>query len=138
MYATTPLTIAPFVSALRTSQTSSGHDNVWQNDVPRYQALLIWSNTPRIALHISSVPHKGKRRGGTTRVLPRNANESSRGERHTSAHHGSAETNRQLDVCDAVINVVRDFIRGPKWQDVVPRQVEGKPTFGFLVGRDGV
>ena len=45
---------------------------------------------------------------------------------------GSAERDRQLSVRTAILSDVREFIGDQPWQNIVPRQVNAKPEFGFI------
>ena len=45
---------------------------------------------------------------------------------------GSAERDRQLSVRSAILSDVHEFIGDQPWQNIVPRQVNDKPEFGFI------
>jgi hypothetical protein len=47
---------------------------------------------------------------------------------------GNATLQREFDVRTQVISVVRTFIAGRPWRDLVPFQRQGLPTFAFLFG----
>jgi hypothetical protein len=47
---------------------------------------------------------------------------------------GNATLQREFDNRTKVISVVRTFIAGRPWRDLVPVQREGPPAFGFLFG----